>query len=258
MIFGKSSGGVWSECEREQPGISISNLGPRLIVDSVDGTVHAVGEVGKGFVRIEGNFDSTSRIHRFLTANSVYLARWRNLAIGIVGAALLHYFIVAAGTMLLTPSVMTKPYEFGIQKATLASIGRRGLAVVKMIDLVIISATLFASAWAHFRFLGMDIGFSTRREFVEWLELVYQTVEFGSSQRLTYLQYTIQEIATSFLFDPDDGTLSPKFTVLIAASIDTGSCSVATSRFTGTKVDLGGHPGKWVARDSNHANSTIP
>lgn len=237
-VIRKSLGGAWSTVSGTAR--FDSDMSPRLIVDWADRTVYVVGKSGD-VLRIEGDSLQPTAF-KVPDHRQVYLARWQRLLLEIVGAWLLHYFIVALGTMLLTRNAMGTSYEFGIEKATLASISRRGFALT--IDLVIIALTVTLSVWIHFRVLGMNIGFSTSQELTEWLTLVEGTLEYGGSQGLTVLKDSIEQLVTSLLFDSEEETITPSFTVLVAALIDTGLFLWLLKVYDEGRY--GATPGKWL------------
>ncbi len=106
------------------------------------------------FYRIDGNVVHPPHltIHDCATE---YLARWQRLVSGLFVAWLVHLGVLTAGIVWLRRGVSQSSYLFGNQRATLASIPRRGLAAA--VDLFLLLATLSLLTYMQSITFGVDL-----------------------------------------------------------------------------------------------------
>jgi uncharacterized RDD family membrane protein YckC len=96
--------------------------------------------------RVEGN--TVHPVHLTLPGfRRDYLARWQLLFAGLLIAWLTHLAVLTGGMAYLTLGQSKPHYEFGIQQVSLASIGRRGLAL--SFEAFLLVTILFASGYVR-------------------------------------------------------------------------------------------------------------
>lgn len=238
-LMRRSSTGAWTKLH----DVTISAFNPtlRTIADTSNATVYFVGDSGKLF-RIEGDSIQPTT---FKVADSErdYFDRWQRLLLGFIGAWLLHYCVVALGVVMLTRSKASANYEFGIQRAVLASPIRRGLAI--SIDLVILAAILSASIYGHSRFLGLNHVPTDQGVVLNTLlSLENSFVIYDLWDSFWQIASTLEEFAAQTMYGENDEFRLTLITLLAMVSIDTGLVLWLLKVYDEGRYGM--TPGKWL------------
>jgi uncharacterized RDD family membrane protein YckC len=231
--------GAWGKIDADPtPQAAFQTL---LIVDSTEGIVYLVGKSGK-LLRVNGNSVQPTT---FTIPDSLqlYFARWQWLLFGLFGAWALHYLLVLAGTSLLTRSTREAAYEFGVDRVTLASYWRRGLAIT--IDLAILGLSLLLSFWAHLQLLGLKSAQLNHTRIIEVLGELENMLLYDDWQMLMFDAWQlIPDLLTMLLFNAQDDSWSPSVIVMITVLVDTGLVLWFLKVYDEGRHGLS--PGKWL------------
>ena len=215
-LIRRSHSGAWNTvtpAPREDLNSPLS-----LMIDPSEKKVYVIGDSGE-VLRVEENSLQPTRF-KVPDSQRVYLARWQRLLLGLFGAWLLHNAIVAAGTGWLVRTATASSYEFGNQQVTLASFGRRGLALA--IDLAILAGVLLLSLWVHTRFLAPNDGHIDKRNLINSLTVLESSLMYEGWMAIPSLIESIIMILAQISFGPSDFASSPLFLILLTVLVDTG------------------------------------